>query len=151
MNQILALALYRTRGAFVEYSYKENQSCLHQVDINLVLSITDVDPSYSLVVTHIGPIVSLRREILETLQHGKLPPLTQTHQPRYSTLWPSIVVSSILSVSTARQSPDRHRGPLPLSPLLPLSPNYHWVVGCIWERRILAVVEEAVAPATIAD
>lgn len=32
-----------------------------------------------------------------------------------------------------------------------LGSNYHWVVGCIWQCSILAVVEKAVAPATITD
>lgn len=54
-----------------------------------------------------------------------------------------------------RQSPDRHRKPPSLFMMMHLccllSPNYHWVMSCIWECSVLAVVEEAVAPATVAD
>lgn len=56
----------------------------------------------------------------------------------------------------ARLIPGKQPWQTPFPPhddlsLLSLSPNYHWVMSCIWECSILAVVEEAVAPATVAD
>lgn len=53
-------------------------SFLHQIHTDHVFRITGVDAPYSLVVAHKGHIVSLQDEILETLQHGKIPPLTRT-------------------------------------------------------------------------
>lgn len=32
-----------------------------------------------------------------------------------------------------------------------LSPDNRWIVGCVRQRCVLAVVEETVAPATVAD
>lgn len=53
-------------------------SFLHQIHTDHVFRIMGVDAPYSLVVAHKGHIVSLQDEILETLQHGKIPPLTRT-------------------------------------------------------------------------
>lgn len=51
----------------------------------------------------------------------------------------------------SRQPSSTSPSPLPIFVPLFLGPNNCWVMGSVWQCSILAVVEEAVAPATIAD
>lgn len=87
MNQILTLAWYHTRSARVAFFIQPNSKLikqnflfffLHQIHTDHVLRIIGVDAPHSLAVAHKGPIISPQHDILETLQHGKIPPLTRT-------------------------------------------------------------------------
>lgn len=80
MNQILALCCCHTCSACVALFtqpksklIKLNFHFLKQIHTDHVLRIIGVDAPYSLVVAHKGQIIFLQRDILETLQHGKIP------------------------------------------------------------------------------